>query len=276
MDSKNIGGKQVGKGGRSLTMSSKRGSPKNIGGKQGGRARCRPALTNWYGSMSKDMVPQYHNPCFKDHGIAIPFRGLIVGGSGSGKTTLVLELLHRMYDTFGHVTIYTMNADEPLYKFLKSKIKPEQLDIREGYNSITPPESMDKDLQHLVVFDDLVLEKDQTKIAEYFIRGRKVAKGISCLYLTQSYFGAPKVIRLQCTFVMVKKLMSTRDLNMLLRDFSLDCTKEQLHALYKHCVDKNQRDFLMVDLSAPEENRFRYNFSPIISVDSSCTVHECS
>lgn len=231
--------------------------------------RSKP-LTNWYGTMSKDMVPKYHNPCFKDHGIAIPFRGLIVGGSGSGKTTLVLELLHRMYDTFGHVTIYTMNEEEPLYKFLKSKLKPEQLDIREGYASIMPPESLDKELQHLVVFDDLVLEKDQTRIAEYFIRGRKVAKGISCLYLSQSYFGCPKVIRLQCTFVLVKKLMSTRDLNFILKDFSLDLSKEELFQLYKYCVDQNQRDFLFVDISAPEERRFRFNFDEILDPTSIC------
>ena len=229
-------------------------------------------LTNWYGSLPKDMIPQYHNPGFKDHGISVPFRGLIVGGSGSGKTTLVLELLRRMYDTFGHVTIYTMNADEPLYRYLKSKIKPEQLDIVEGYNSIQPPESLDKDLQHLVVFDDLVLEKDQTKIAEYFIRGRKVAKGISCVYLSQSYFGCPKVIRLQCTFVFVKKLMSTRDLNFILKDFSLDMSKEELFQLYKYCVDQHQRDFLFVDISAPEERRFRFNFDEILDPSVICTV----
>lgn len=221
-------------------------------------------LTNWYGIMPKDMIPQYHNPCYKNHGISLPFKGLIVGGSGSGKTTLVLELLSRMQDTFGHVTIYTQNADEPLYHFMRSKIKPEQLTIREGYSSIEPPESLDKDLQHLVVFDDLVLERDQTKIAQYFIRGRKVAKGVSCLYLSQSYFGCPKIIRLQCTFVMIKKLMSTRDLNFILKDFSLDLTKEQLFQLYKYCVDKHQRDFLFVDISAPEERRFRYNFHEIL------------
>lgn len=232
------------------------------------RRETSSSLKNWYGQLPKDMIPRYSNPAFKDHGIGLPFRGLIVGGSGSGKTTLVLEILHRMYDTFGHVTIYTMNAEEPLYKFLESKIKPEQLTIREGYTAIEPPEKLDKELQHLVVFDDLVLEKNQDKIAQYFIRGRKIAKGVSCLYLTQSYFGAPKVIRLQCTFVLVKKLMSTRDLNMILKDFSLDCTREQLHALYKHCVDTNQRDFLFVDLSAPEESRFRYNFEPVISVSS--------
>lgn len=236
------------------------------------KASGRRALTNWYGDkLPKDMIPKYHNPAFASHGISVPFRGLIVGGSGSGKTTLVLEILHRMYDTFGHVTIYTMNAEEPLYKYLESKLKPEQLTIQEGYQAIEPPESLDKDLQHLVVFDDLVLEKDQTKIAQYFIRGRKLAKGVSCLYLTQSYFGCPKVIRLQCTFVLVKKLMSTRDLNFILKDFSLDLSKEQLFQLYKYCVDQHQRDFLFVDISAPEERRFRFNFDEILDPAKICT-----
>lgn len=232
---------------------------------------CRgKTLRNWYGALPKDMLPTYHNPGFKNHGISLPFRGLIVGGSGSGKTTLVLEILHRMFDTFGHVTIYTMNAEEPLYKFLESKIKKEQLTIKEGYAAIEPPEKLDKELQHLVVFDDLVLERNQDKIAQYFIRGRKIAKGVSCLYLTQSYFGAPKVIRLQCTFVLVKKLMSTRDLSFILKDFSLDLDKEQLFQLYKYCVDTHQRDFLFVDISAPEEKRFRFNFDEILDPCKIC------
>ena len=191
---------------------------------------------------------------------------ILCGNSGSGKTTLVLEILHRMADTFGKVTIITANKDEPLYKFLASKLKPEELDIREGYESIPTLEDLDKDLQHLVVFDDLVLEKKQDKIAQYFIRSRKIAKGVSCMYLTQSYFAVPKTIRLQCSYIILKKLTSTRDLQFVLKDFSLGTSREKLLEIYKYCLEDPQ-NFMMIDIHCQPEDRFRKNFNQVICVE---------
>jgi predicted ATP-binding protein involved in virulence len=223
-------------------------------------------LKSWYQLVPKSMKTQYHNPCKSNHGLEIPFRMIIVGNSGSGKTTLVLEILHRMADTFGHITIVTANKDEPLYKFLTSKLKPEELDIREGYENIPKLEDLDRDVQHLVVFDDLVLERRQDSIAQYFIRSRKIAKGVSCMYLTQSYFAVPKVIRLQCSYILLKKLTSTRDLNFVLKDFSLGTSREKLLEIYKYCLE-DPKNFMMVDIHAQPEDRFRCNFSEIIPLE---------
>lgn len=227
-------------------------------------------VTLWYEKMPKDMIPKYHNPGFKNHGISLPFRGLIVGGSGSGKTNLALELLHRCYDTFGKVYICCMNEDEPLYKYLASKLEKHQLQITEGYASIPDLDTLEDDMQILIIFDDLCLAKDQSKIEDYYIRSRKIGKGVSCLYLTQSYFQAPKVVRLQCTFIMLKKLMSVRDLNFILKDFSLADSREELHKIYNYCVggENPTTSFLFVDLNSPEEARFRRGFDEIISVNN--------
>jgi len=222
------------------------------------------AMTNWYGVIPDSLKTKYHNPCFDDHKIKVPFRMMIVGNSGSGKTTLVLELLHRMQDTFGNVILCCQNSDEPLYRFLASKLKPEELQIYEGYENIPNMNDLDKDLQHLIIFDDLVLERKQDKIEEYFIRARKIAKGVSCIYLTQSYYAVPKVIRLQCNYIFLKKISSTRDLNMMMKDFSLGVDREVLHELYKHCTE-HRENFLCVDIDSPMENRFRLNFQQVIS-----------
>jgi hypothetical protein len=219
----------------------------------------------WYERLPKDMIPKYDNPGYKNHGIGLPFRGLIVGGSGSGKTNLALELLHRFTNTFGKVYVFCLNEDEPLYKFLASKLEPYQLEIREGYEAIPPLDSLETDMQILCIFDDLCLAKDQSVIADYYIRSRKIGKGISCLYLSQSYFQTPKVVRLQCTFIFLKKLMSVRDLAFVIKDFSLVDNKEELFKIYDYCVgDGNPVNFLFVDLNAPEERRFRKCFSEII------------
>lgn len=225
----------------------------------------RDGIKNWYGVLPSSLKPKYHNPCYKSHLLNIPWRMMICGNSGSGKTTLVLEILSRCKDTFGHVTLCTANADEPLYKFLRSKLKPEQISVYEGYEAIPPLDSLDEEVQHLVIFDDLVLERRQDKIETYFIRGRKMAKGCSMIYLTQSYFKTPKTIRLQCNYILLKKLSSTRDLNMMMSDFNLGLEREQLIEIYKYCT-RDRSDFMLVDIDVPMEQRFRRNFREILRV----------
>ena len=164
-----------------------------------------------------------------------------------------------------YIILCCANSDEPLYKFLRSKLKPEQIQVYEGYEAIPSLESLDKELQHLIIFDDLVLEKRQNRIEEFYIRGRKIAKGCSMIYLTQSWFKTPKTIRLQCNYIILKKLSSTRDLNMLMNDFSLGVDKEQLIDIYKYCT-KDRKDFLMVDIDVPMEQRFRRCFTEILTI----------
>ena len=56
---------------------------------------------------------------------------------------------------------------------------------------------------------------------ELFIRGRKIGKGLSLIYLSQSFFKIPKIIRQQFNYLFLLKLSSGRDLNLILSDFSL-------------------------------------------------------
>jgi energy-coupling factor transporter ATP-binding protein EcfA2 len=221
----------------------------------------------WYSLIPENLKTKYHNPCYDQHKLQVPFRMLICGNSGSGKTTLVLEILHRMDDTFGNVIICTKNAEEPLYKFLRSKIKGEQLQVHEGVENIPNLDEFDSELQHLVIFDDLVLEKHQERIEQYFIRARKIAKGVSCIYLSQNYFATPKTIRVNCSYIILKKLSSTRDLRMIMNDFSLGVDKDTLVDLYKFAT-QDRSDFLLIDIDTVPEHRFRKNFLSIIDLES--------
>lgn len=228
-------------------------------------------MTNAKPSMSNDMTDWYamapktssHNPSFENHKIGVPFRMLIIGGSGSGKTTLVLELLKRMKGTFNFVMVCCKSGDEPLYKLMQKKIPRESLAISEGIDSIPNVATLQNAGATLAIFDDLCIEKNQQVIEEYFIRGRKVGDGISCVYLTQSYYQTPKIVRLQCGYFALKKLNAERDLNMILNECSLGCDKKELLKLYKQATEK-QRDFLMIDMVADGDNRFRHNFLKII------------
>ena len=58
-------------------------------------------------------------------------------------------------------------------------------------------ELLNTDLQRIVIFDDFVCEKNQKPLIDYFIQGRH--KNCSVIYLTQSFYGCPKPIRINCS-----------------------------------------------------------------------------
>ena len=182
---------------------------------------------------------KYINPHFKTHGIKVPFRGLLIGSSGAGKTNLLMNIISQMSGTFNHIYIYT-RATEPIYTFLQEELGPGLITIRYDLNDLRTFNEDQYYGQSLVVFDDMVNEKDQKCIQELYIRGRKIAGGISLLYLTQSYFQVPKIIRLQCQYVFILKVAGQRDLKMILSEYSLSTTKEKLKEMYDMSCNSGQ------------------------------------
>ena len=89
---------------------------------------------------------------------------LIVGSSGAGKSQLIVHILNKMKNTFGNIKLFCRNKDEPIYNYIADKIPATHLQIYEGIEklpSLTKDKNgeikdFDKDLQHLVIFDDLV------------------------------------------------------------------------------------------------------------------------
>lgn len=219
-------------------------------------------VVNVYDVLPDSLKPKYHNPYYNDHLLSHPFRIIIVGNSGSGKTTIALNIISKMKDTFDYIILCCQNANEPLYQYLKSKVKEEQLTICEGIAELPNFNELDEECQYLVIFDDLCNEssKDHKQIKELFLRGRKLANGVSMMYLTQSYFAVPKIIRLNSTNVILKKLSSMRDMNLILSDFRLDISKEQLQRMYKECTSEFQ-NFFQIDVATnDDEKRYRKNF----------------
>jgi DNA polymerase III delta prime subunit len=159
-------------------------------------------ISNFYQEIPDNLIRKYHNPNYAQHGIKIPFRLLICGGSGAGKTNTLLELIKRMGGTFESIVICCKSRSEPLYDFLASKVHEGLKFYEDG--EIPPINDFKGCGQTLIVFDDLVLQKDQSKIAEFFVRGRKLGEGVSCAYLTQSYYKTPKTIRINCNYLILK------------------------------------------------------------------------
>jgi len=139
-------------------------------------------MINYYSRLPKGLTTKYHNPNYHVHGIEVPLRMFVCGASGSGKTNWLVKLLAKMTGRFDHITLCCKDSSEPLYCLLQSNVLSHQLPVCEGMGEIPALESLGPACQHLIIFDDLVLAKDLSIIQEYFVRGRKVAKGVSCVF----------------------------------------------------------------------------------------------
>jgi hypothetical protein len=220
-------------------------------------------IINWYEKIPKEMLDSAENPNIHIHHLKIPFRMCVVAPSGSGKTNFLVNLIHLFSQgskgTFGDICIITRNKDEPLYNFLTSKC--EQIQVKEGIHNLPQLDKMDKKINHLVCFDDLVLAKDQSAIENYYIRARKL--NCSVIYLSQSYYRIPKVIRNNCSYMVILKLSGNREVNMILSEFGLGVSREQLLGMYEYAT-KEKFSPLLIDLEEEPVKRFRKGFTQIL------------
>jgi hypothetical protein len=220
-------------------------------------------IKDWYKEMPKKYLLKQHNPNYNKHGIKLPFRMLICGNSGAGKTQTLLNIIYNMGSTFQNIFIITKNKDEPLYNFIEDKMGSQGLQILEGIASAPNLDDMDKDEQTLIVMDDLVLEKNQSALEEYFIRARKL--NCSLIYISQSYYRVPKVIRQNLNYMIIKQLSSLKDLYRIMSEYSLGVEKEQLAQMYNDAT-RTKQDFLLIDMDTDPVNRFRKNFNDIYEI----------
>jgi hypothetical protein len=219
-------------------------------------------IENMYEIIPKRFLDNAHNPNFHLHKLKIPMRMCVVAPSGSGKTNFVINLL-RLFSagdgTFATCLILTKNKDEPLYNWLADKCP--QISIQEGLSKMPRIDDFDKKDNHLIIFDDLVLSKDLSMVENAYIRCRKI--NISVVFISQSYFKIPKMIRLNTNYFVLLKLPSNRDLNMILSECGVGLTKEELLKIYDYAT-KDKFQPLLIDCEAEIENRYRKGLLEII------------
>ena len=124
-------------------------------------------------------------------------------------------------------------------------------------------DKLDKEQTNLIIMDDLVGEKNQKPMEQFFLRARK--KNASMVYISQDYYSIPKMIRRNMTYLIIKQLSSMKNLTMIAREFDVGISKEALVNIYKEAT-KSKMDFLMMDLEAPPEDRFRKNFNEVFEL----------
>lgn len=200
--------------------------------------------------------------------IKVPFRMLIVGSSGSGKTNIAMNLIRSM-SCFTRIYLIAKNLEEPLYRYLidsmtelGKKLKKEVIFYSNNIDAVPPCEMFDKKENNLIIFDDLVSEsvKKQKAVSDIFIAGRKM--NISSIYISQSYFATPSLIRKNVDYIIIKKINTSRDLTSIIREYNLsDTTPQELMKLYKSIITKEFTNFLLIDVNTNDPSlKYRENF----------------
>jgi hypothetical protein len=223
-------------------------------------------IINLYEKMPKEFLDNADNPNFHLHKLKLPFRMCIVAPSGSGKTNFLINLLKLFCSgdkgTFQTINIITRNKDEPLYRWISSVC--DQIIITEGLSTTPALDKFEKEKNHLVVFDDLVLSKDLSTVENYYIRARKL--NCSVIFISQSYFRIPKIIRNNCSYMVLLKLSGNREVNLILSEFGLGVSKDELTEIYKHATSEKFSP-LLIDLEESPDARFRKGLLEIININ---------
>ena len=187
-----------------------------------------------------------------------PFRLIISGESGCGKTNLVVNLLLK-YLEFDSLFVCAKDLVEKTYEQLQEYFELlNKIDISVGaefYNNLDDMKTVDElshDNRNVVVFDDCITQKKQDLIQDMFIRGRK--KNASIIYITQSYYKVPKIIRDNSNYYIFFKLQH-RDLKRILKE---------IDGYELPNVNLEAHDFLMLDRKNPKL-KIRKNFIPILN-----------
>ena len=149
---------------------------------------------------AKSNYKQGH-PCMP----ADTFRMLICGPSNSGKTNTLLNMLYRLL-VYDKIYLCAKNLHQDKYQYMiddfEKRVNPVTgYNVIEGVNDVIPLDMLPIGNQKIVIFDEMVCEKNQDDIIDYFIRGG--LRNCSVIYLSQSYFKTPKNIRDKCTHLCI-------------------------------------------------------------------------
>ena len=136
-----------------------------------------------------------------------------------------------------------------------SKISRAKSDIEcsfyETSEDVPDPRELNSDNKNLMIFDDLLLEK-QNKCESYYIRGRH--SNVDCFYLSQNYFKLPRqTIRENANFICLFP-QDLKNINHIYNDHvSSDMSKDEFKSLCKNAWEQ-LHGFVVIDLTSKKHN----------------------
>lgn len=195
------------------------------------------------------------------------FNAVMVGSTGSGKTNVLLNMLFDFL-TYDRLYVYANNSEQAVYEKLRERLEDiaEKLDIEpdEIYHFgdslsevVTVDEIPDDGKVSIVVFDDFVLEKDQSIIEEFYVRGRH--KKCITIYLSQTYSKIPITIRRNSRIFLFWRATRGRDITMFASDAAPEMHIKDFKSMFAQAT-AGAYNFLYLDTQADGNRKFRRNF----------------
>lgn len=158
------------------------------------------------------------------------FRLLISGPSGCGKTNTLLHMLLKPLLMYDKIYLYSHNNEQSAYQKLERALSELSKEVGypiiekgNGTEDIIPLKYLNPETQNIAIFDDLLCEKNQHAITEYFIGGRH--SNCSCIYLSQSFFDTKKPIRLNCSHHIIFEHPTRRETRSICSELGIPETK---------------------------------------------------
>lgn len=205
-----------------------------------------------------------------------PFQMCVVGMTGSGKTNFVYNI-YKTYGCFDRVFLLAKDTEEHLYeefvKSLKEEGKRTGRDIIKVSNNLKDfpditalnKRNREKKERTLLIIDDMINEKakDLKDIINAWTLGRKGM--IYPVWIGQSYFQTPIMIRKNSSIIALGRLASEKDMKRIVAEqpqLSLD--HKEIGNLYKKIqMTYGDMNFLLVDTNSNEAGlQFRHNLAP--------------
>jgi hypothetical protein len=220
-----------------------------------------------------DVLPsKYHGesieyPNFPQIQIKLPCNMVVAGATGSGKTNFLMNFITGT-NAFTRFYLYAKALDEPFYAYFIDKIRKLEDDMKikllycsNDLADLPPVTALDRKENSLFICDDMVTDKSKNlaQVSEYFIRGRK--ENCSSIFISQSYYKTPKLMRDNSKIIVLAKIARQRDLVFILKEFQLDVTEEDALKLYKYATMGGFPNVFLLDPDNNDPNlRFRRNF----------------
>jgi hypothetical protein len=199
---------------------------------------------------------------------------LLCGMTGAGKTNALLNYIYLTTlppkGTFDAIFL-CYKTDEALYKGLAEKInKKNQLQRFFQIKGIEkfphcdsfPDYDPENPKEYLIIFDDIVsdkMTKHLEKVEKYYSYGRK--KGLTCVYLTQSFFDSPRFLRKNFSYLLLLTINNKRELKDILRLYSLNVSEEVLQRMFNYATNERMSLFKLCTIVCEESKRFSKDFT---------------
>jgi len=216
-----------------------------------------------------------------------PCRIALLGHSGSGKTNMGILLITRdlivdkLYVCSKHLFQPKMEFLMKHYNMIEEKINKklqkrhkgagyaEHYKIIEAWTNdldeMPSVDELDGSLHNIILFDDMMMEKDQKKIVDYFIRGRH--KKCTVMYLSQSFFAIPRKIRLNCSHYAMFNSPSKSESKRISNEIAPDLEQKQF-LKYLNRATEDDYNFLFIDTTQKKKLlRYRKNLDEMVVGD---------